>query len=77
MAAIAYYLLERAIIRAQAPESILQKAVGRDWKGKLSPMLYVVAIVATRYRRYSVAVDRQGFEPVRKLLLSVRSDWAR
>ena len=47
MAAIAYYLLERAIIRAQGPESILRKAVGRDWKGKLSPVLYVVAIVAT------------------------------
>jgi uncharacterized membrane protein len=47
MAAIAYYLLERTIIRAQGPESILQKAVGRDWKGKLSPLLYVAAIVAT------------------------------
>ena len=47
MAAIAYYLLERAIIRAQGPESVLQKAVGRDWKGKLSPVVYVVAIIAT------------------------------
>ncbi len=47
MAAIAYYVLQQAIIRAQGPESILQKAVGRDWKGKLSPVLYVMAIVAT------------------------------
>jgi len=47
MAAIAYYLLERTIIRAQGPESILQQAVGRDWKGKLSPVFYVAAIVAT------------------------------
>lgn len=47
MAAIAYYLLERTIIRAQGRESILQKAVGRDWKGKFSPVLYVVAIIAT------------------------------
>jgi uncharacterized membrane protein len=47
MAAIAYYLLERAIIRAQGPDSILKRAVGRDWKGKLSPLLYIVAIVAT------------------------------
>ena len=47
MAAIAYFLLEQAIIRAQGPDSILKKAVGRDWKGKLSPVLYVVAIVAT------------------------------
>jgi uncharacterized membrane protein len=47
MAAIAYYLLQQAIIRAQGAESILQKAVGRDWKGKLSPLLYVMAIIAT------------------------------
>jgi uncharacterized membrane protein len=47
MAAIAYYLLERAIIRAQGPDSILKKAVGRDLKGKLSPLLYILAIVAT------------------------------
>src|ERR1041384_7422137 len=47
MAAIAYYVLERTIIRSQGPESILQKAVGRDWKGKLSPVLYVAAILAT------------------------------
>ena len=47
MAAIAYYLLELAIIRVQGPDSLLRKAVGRDWKGKLSPVLYVVAIAAT------------------------------
>jgi len=46
MAAIAYLLLQEAIIRAQGQESILKKAVGRDWKGKLSPLLYVLAIVA-------------------------------
>ncbi len=47
MAAIAYYLLEQAIIVAQGPDSLLRRAVGRDWKGKLSPVLYLVAIVAT------------------------------
>jgi uncharacterized membrane protein len=47
MAAIAYYLLQQAIIRAQGQDSILKKAIGRDWKGKLSPVLYLVAIVAT------------------------------
>jgi uncharacterized membrane protein len=47
MAAIAYYVLQQAIIRAQGPESILQKAVGRDWKGRLSPVLYIMAIIAT------------------------------
>jgi uncharacterized membrane protein len=49
MAAIAYYLLEQTIIRAQGPDSILKKAVGRDLKGKLSPVLYILAIVATLF----------------------------
>src|SRR5213595_2334993 len=47
MAAIAYYLLEQAIIRAQGKDSILREAIGRDWKGKLSPMLYIAAIIAS------------------------------
>jgi uncharacterized membrane protein len=45
MAAFAYLLLQTTIIRAQGPNSILKDAVGRDWKGKLSPVLYVVAMV--------------------------------
>jgi uncharacterized membrane protein len=47
MAAIAYFLLQQAIIRSQGPDSLLKKAVGRDWKGKLSPVLYIAAIAAT------------------------------
>jgi uncharacterized membrane protein len=47
MAAIAYYVLELTIIRAQGEGSILKKAVGRDWKGKASPVFYIVAIAAT------------------------------
>jgi TMEM175 potassium channel family protein len=47
MAAIAYYLLQRAIIRAQGQDSILKKAIGHDWKGRLSPVLYIVATVAS------------------------------
>jgi TMEM175 potassium channel family protein len=52
MAAIAYYVLELAIIRAQGADSILKKAVGRDLKGKLSPLLYILAIVATLISPY-------------------------
>ena len=47
MAGIAYLLLERAIIAADGPSSVLRHAVGKDWKGKLSPVLYVAAIVST------------------------------
>jgi uncharacterized membrane protein len=52
MAAIAYYVLQRVIIRAHGHDSILKKAIGSDWKGKLSPILYVVAILATMLSRW-------------------------
>jgi len=45
MAALAYYLLHQVIIRAQGRDSILKKAVGRDWKSKVSLVFYLVAIV--------------------------------
>jgi len=44
MAAIAYYILQRAIIAQQGKHSLLATALGRDWKGKLSPLLYFAAI---------------------------------
>ena len=44
MAALAYWLLQRLIILGQGPGSLLAVAVGRDLKGKLSPLLYAVAI---------------------------------
>jgi uncharacterized membrane protein len=45
MAAIAWYLLQCAIIADEGPHSILAGAVGRDWKGKLSPVIYLAAIM--------------------------------
>jgi uncharacterized membrane protein len=57
MAAIAYYLLQQTIIRAQGEGSILKQAVGGDWKGKVSPVLYLVAIaMALRSPRTADAV---------------------
>jgi len=47
MAASAYYLLQEVIIRAQGDDSILKKAVGRDWKGKVSLVLYLGAIAVS------------------------------
>src|SRR5258706_3003319 len=44
MAAIAYYVLERAIIARQGSESLLAAAVGGDWKGRLSIGVYFIAI---------------------------------
>jgi len=44
MAAIAYFILARAILRKEGPNSVLARAFGSDWKGKISPLLYGVAI---------------------------------
>ena len=44
MAAIAYYILQRAIIVQHGRDSSLATAIGPDWKGKLSPALYLAAI---------------------------------
>ena len=44
MAAIAYFILQQMIIVSQGQGSLLKKAVGSDWKGKISPILYFVAI---------------------------------
>src|SRR6185295_11198332 len=44
MAAIAYFILQRAIIAKHGRDSLLAGAIGPDWKGKLSPLLYLAAI---------------------------------
>jgi len=44
MPAIAYYILQRTLIRHHGRDGALAKALGRDVKGKISPLLYVAAI---------------------------------
>jgi uncharacterized membrane protein len=44
LAAIAYYLLQSAIIASQGPDGALARAVGSDRKGKASPIIYSAAI---------------------------------
>jgi uncharacterized membrane protein len=46
MSGMAYMILQQQIISSQPEDSLLKKAVGKDWKGKVSPAIYVVAIVA-------------------------------
>lgn len=47
MAAIAYWLLQQAIIAVEGPGSLLKVALGRDWKGRISPLLYLLGIAAS------------------------------
>ena len=44
MAAIAYFILQKQIIKSHGTDSVLAKAIGKDIKGKLSPILYIMGI---------------------------------
>ena len=52
MAAIAYWILQQIIIASQGPGSLLKVAIGNDWKGKLSPVAYAVAIVTAFWSQW-------------------------
>ena len=43
-AACAYWLLQHSLIKAEGPDRLLARAVGGDWKGNLSPLIYAAAI---------------------------------
>jgi uncharacterized membrane protein len=47
MAAIAYFILQNRILAVQGKDSLLAKALGKDLKGKASPILYVIAIIVS------------------------------
>jgi uncharacterized membrane protein len=44
LAALAYYILQSIIVADQGRDSKLAKAIGKDWKGKASPLLYAAGI---------------------------------
>jgi uncharacterized membrane protein len=52
MAAVAYFTLQQLIIASQGPDSLLKKAVGADFKGKLSHVLYVIAIALSFWSQW-------------------------
>lgn len=49
MSAIAYFILQNVILRAQGSNSLLAKAIGRDIKGKISLFVYSAAIILSFY----------------------------
>ena len=78
-AAISYWVLQQTIIRAQGSSSILRRAVGTDWKGKLSPLLYLLGIVATMFSTWLalatyVAVALIWLVPDRRIERRLHSD---
>jgi uncharacterized membrane protein len=52
MAAIAYYVLQRSIVRDEGRDSKLAVALGTDLKGKLSPVIYMACIPLALVNRW-------------------------
>ena len=53
MAAVAYFILSRALINHHGRDSALAKAVGKDFKGKVSVLIYAVAIAISFLNRWA------------------------
>jgi len=77
MGAIAYYLLQNLIVAVHGLDSPLAQSLGRDWKGKLSPLLYALGIGISFVRPWIagciyVAVALMWLIPDRRLLRVVK-----
>jgi uncharacterized membrane protein len=55
IAGMAYRNLQRLIIRSQGRHSLLRDAVGGDWKGAASPLLYLIGIIVALFLPYGAA----------------------
>ena len=77
-AAVAYFLLQSAILAELGPGSALKAAIGRDLKGKASPAIYAAGIVLTFVNRWLgvaayAVVALMWLVPDRRLESSLRS----
>ena len=80
-AAIAYLILQQTIIAAQGSQSPLKAAIGGDWKGKVSPLVYVLGIISAFFwlwvaQALYVVGALLWLVPDRRIERSVRGDGA-
>jgi len=78
-ASLAFLLLQQAIIASEGAESALKQAIGKDWKGKVSSVLYLCAIVSTFFALWLaqviyVAVAVLWLVPDRRIEQSLQHD---
>jgi uncharacterized membrane protein len=78
MAAIAYWLLQQTIVADQGEASLLAAAIGRDFKGKLSPILYAAAVPLAFFdprisQALYVLVALMWLVPDRRIVRALRS----
>ena len=55
MAAIAYFILQFVIVAEHGKTSVLATALGKDIKGKISPLLYIAGIVSSFFCQWCAA----------------------
>jgi uncharacterized membrane protein len=75
MAGVAYYVLQWVIIRSQGPDSALRKAVGGDFKGKMSPVGYTAGCVAALLGGAGTGPDRPGIWVAGACYVAVAAMW--
>jgi uncharacterized membrane protein len=73
-AGVAYWVLQSVIIRSQGPDSVLRKAIGRDFKGKVSPVGYLVGCVAALFGT-GTGPDRPGIWVAIACYVAVAALW--
>ena len=74
-AGVAYWILQSVIIRSQGPDSPLRKAIGRDFKGKISPVGYVAGSVAAALSGAGAGPDRPGIWVAVGFFVAVAALW--
>ncbi|MBX6330938.1 MAG: DUF1211 domain-containing protein [Gemmatimonadaceae bacterium] len=78
LAGIAYWILQHTIIASQGPDSLLAAVIGRDLKGKISPVIYALAVPAAFVRPWIadvlyVAVALMWLVPDRRIERTIAS----
>jgi uncharacterized membrane protein len=79
MSGASYYILQQHIIATQGPKSLLRAALGADWKGKMSVLIYVVAVPLAFIAQWAalslyVVVALLWFIPDRRIERKLASD---
>jgi uncharacterized membrane protein len=75
MAGVAYYVLQWVIIRSQGGDSPLRKAIGSDFKGKMSPVGYCAGCVAALLGGAGTGPDRPGIWVAAICYVAVATMW--
>jgi uncharacterized membrane protein len=74
-AGVAYYILQWVIIRSQGHDSVLRKAIGGDYKGKLSPVGYVAGCIAALLGGAGSGWNRPGIWVAVGCFVAVAAMW--